>query len=135
MDGTRQTIIAVDFDGCLCKNAWPDIGEAKQDVIDALLSRQKTGAKIILWTCRVGELLDAAVSWCADHGITFDAVNENLPVNIAAFGNDCRKIYADEYWDDKAVSTGPMLYIYPDNKTPESIQTAGLPLSRETNLP
>ena len=100
---TRERIIAVDFDGCLCVNAWPEIGEAKQDVIDALLLRQEKGAKVILWTCRVGERLAAAVQWCADHGITFDAVNANLPVNIAAFGNDCRKIYADEYWDDKAV--------------------------------
>ena len=98
----RPTIIAVDFDGCLCQNAWPEIGEAREDVIRALLERQKHGAKIILWTCRVGERLAAAVQWCADHGIAFDAVNANLPVNIAAFGNDCRKIYADEYWDDKA---------------------------------
>ena len=45
---TREKIIAVDFDGCLCENAWPEIGEAKQDVIDALLLRQKSGAKIIL---------------------------------------------------------------------------------------
>jgi len=107
----RARIIAVDFDGCLCENAWPDIGEAKQDVIDALLLRQKVGAKIILWTCRVGERLDAAVRWCADHGITFDAINENLPVNIVAFGNDCRKVYADEYWDDKAVMPEPFHFI------------------------
>ena len=103
----RERVIAVDFDGCLCENAWPEIGEAKQDVIDALLSRQKSGAKIILWTCRVGEQLSAAVRWCTRHGIAFDAINENLPVNIAAFGNDCRKVYADEYWDDKAVTTEP----------------------------
>ena len=100
----RERIIAVDFDGCLCENAWPGIGEAKQDVIDALLLRQKSGAKIILWTCRVDEQLSAAVRWCTRHGIVFDAINENLPVNVAAFGNDCRKVYADEYWDDKAVS-------------------------------
>ena len=98
----RPIIIAVDFDGCLCVNAWPDIGEARQEVIHALLERQKQGAKIILWTCRVDERLDEAVAWCAEHGITFDAVNSNLPANVAAFGNDCRKIYADEYWDDKA---------------------------------
>lgn len=100
----RERIIAVDFDGCLCENAWPDIGEAKQDVIDALLLRQESGAKIILWTCRVGEQLSAAVRWCTRHGIVFDAINENLPVNVVAFGNDCRKIFADEYWDDKAVN-------------------------------
>ena len=99
----RPTIIAVDFDGCLCRNAWPEIGEAREDVIRALLERQKRGAKIILWTCRVGERLAAAVQWCAERGIAFDAVNANLPANIAAYGNDCRKIYADEYWDDKAV--------------------------------
>ncbi len=27
----RERIIAVDFDGCLWENAWPEIGEAKQD--------------------------------------------------------------------------------------------------------
>lgn len=106
---TRERIIAVDFDGCLCKNAWPDIGEAKQNVIDRLLLRQKQGAKIILWTCRVGERLDAAVKWCADHGIVFDTINENLPSMVATFGNDCRKVYADEYWDDKSVPIGVTL--------------------------
>lgn len=107
----RERVIAVDFDGCLCENAWPEIGEAKQDVIDALLSRQKQGAKIILWTCRVGEQLSAAVRWCTRHGIVFDAINENLPVNVAAFGNDCRKVYADEYWDDKAVMPEPFYFM------------------------
>ena len=75
----RPTIIAVDFDGCLCQNAWPEIGAARQDVIRALLERQKRGAKIILWTCRVGERLDAAARWCAERGIIFDSINENLP--------------------------------------------------------
>ena len=32
-----------------------------------------------------------------------DAVNESLPEWIEAWGNDCRKVGADEYWDDKAV--------------------------------
>ena len=100
----RGRIIAVDFDGCLCQDAWPEIGEAKQDVIDALLSRREHGARIILWTCRIGARLDAAVQWCAEHGITFDSINANLPENIEKFGNDCRKVYADEYWDDKALN-------------------------------
>ena len=63
----RPIVIAVDFDGCLCENAWPEIGEARSDVIHALLERQKQGAKIILWTCRVDERLDEAVEWCAAH--------------------------------------------------------------------
>ena len=31
----------------------------------------------------------------------FDAVNENLPERIALYNNDCRKIGADYYIDDK----------------------------------
>ena len=41
------------------------------------------------------------MTWCEEHGIEFDAVNENLPRIIKAFGGDCRKVYADEYLDDK----------------------------------
>ena len=97
-------IIAVDFDGCLCENAWPDIGEANAAVIRCLLDWQERGDSLILWTCRVGEKLDAAVKWCVEHGLVFDAVNENLPSIIRKFGGDCRKIYVDAYLDDKAMT-------------------------------
>lgn len=95
-------IIAVDFDGTICKNRWPQIGEARQEVIDELLRRQAKGDRLILWTCRVDERLREALDWCAAAGLTFDAVNGNLPEMAERFGNDCRKVYADEYWDDKA---------------------------------
>lgn len=96
-------IIAVDFDGTLCANAWPNIGAPRKGVIDYVIRRRQNGAKIILWTSRTGELLKDAVEWCADHGITFDAVNENLPEIIEYYGTDPRKITADEYLEDKAV--------------------------------
>ena len=98
------TIIAVDFDGCLCQNKYPDIGTPNYPVIDELINRQiDEGAKIILWTCRVGEQLENALAWCKNRGLRFDAVNENLPECIEQFGNDCRKVFAHEYWDDRAV--------------------------------
>ena len=50
-----------------------------------------------------GDALDAAVRWCAEHGLTFDAVNENLPERIALYASDSRKVSADEYWDDRAI--------------------------------
>lgn len=46
-------IIAVDFDGTLCENNWPEIGEPKKEVITYLKGRQAAGDKLILWTCRV----------------------------------------------------------------------------------
>ena len=95
--------IAVDFDGCLCSRAWPNIGEPNIDAINALIRRKERGDKIILWTCRDGEMLEQAVLWCRKHGIEFDAVNDNLPEHKEFFGGNSRKVYANEYWDDAAV--------------------------------
>ena len=95
--------IAVDFDGCLCENKWPDIGKANQPIIYELVRRQAQGDRLILWTCREGMMLDAAIMWCLNHGLRFAAINDNLPENIALYGNNCRKVWADEYWDDKSV--------------------------------
>lgn len=95
--------IAVDFDGCLCQDRWPEIGEANWPAIAALLELQKRGVALILYTCREGELLENALRWCEHRGLSFDAVNENLPERIEKYGGDCRKISANEYWDDRAV--------------------------------
>ena len=96
-------IIAVDFDGTLCENAWPNIGAPRKAVIDYVCEQQRQGAKLILWTNRSGSYLDCAVRWCGHHGIVFDAVNENLPEMIEYFQNDCRKVFANEYIDDRAI--------------------------------
>lgn len=94
-------IIAVDFDGTLCENKWPEIGEPNKELITYLKKRQEAGDKLILWTCRVGEILDNAVTWSAEQGIIFDAVNENLPEVLEWMGGDTRKIFANEYIDDR----------------------------------
>lgn len=96
-------IIAVDFDGTLCENKYPEIGDPNIKAINCLKSRQKIGDKIILWTCRTGDKLQEAIQWCEAQGIIFDRVNENLPEIIEKYGEDCRKITAHEYWDDRAV--------------------------------
>ena len=95
-------IIAVDFDGTLCENKWPEIGDPYPGVIAFCLGQRMTGSKLILWTCRQGKELQAAIDWCRQFHLTFDAVNENLPEHIAAFGGDTRKVYADMYIDDKS---------------------------------
>lgn len=96
-------IIAVDFDGCLCESKWPDIGAPHQQVINELIRQQADGAKLILWTCREGKQLRAAVMWCLNHGLKFDAINDNLEENKEQYGNNSRKVFATEYWDDKNV--------------------------------
>lgn len=78
--------IAIDFDGCICTNAFPNIGAPNRSVIDKAIAEQAAGAGLILWTCREGELLQQALDACAQWGLHFDAVNESLPSWIAAFG-------------------------------------------------
>ena len=94
-------VIAVDFDGTLCENKFPEIGEPKKDILDAVKKLRQQGNKIILWSCRSGQPLIRAVMWCAEQGLLFDAVNENLPEIIERYGGDTRKIWADIYLDDK----------------------------------
>ena len=113
-----MNVIAVDFDGTLCKEKWPEIGVPNTALIQWLISRKVMGDKLILWTCRVGDMLNEAVMWCKAQGLTFDAVNENLPENVEKYGNDCRKVFADMYLDDKAGYIGRIspfpLYVPPD---------------------
>jgi len=96
----NKLIIAVDFDGTLCENKWPDIGEPNSKLIEYLKRQKAEGNKIILWTCRSGERLEKAVIWCAEQGLMFDALNENLPEIVEKFGGESRKIFAHIYIDD-----------------------------------
>ena len=114
MNKDRKTIIAVDFDGTLCRNAYPRIGEPRVTMINFLKNAQRKNGpdacKIILWTCRTGDLLSEAVEWCKTMGLKLDAVNENLPEIVEEFGGDSRKIYADVYIDDRNCNDLHMLY-------------------------
>ena len=96
-------IIAVDFDGTLFTEEYPNIGKPKWRVINWCKERQAKGDILILWTCREGEYLREAIETCKEVGLVFDFVNENVPSRIKRCGNDCRKIGADIYLDDKAV--------------------------------
>ena len=100
---SHSKIIALDFDGTLVTNKYPEVGEPIEKNILKLKKEQTDGAKVILWTSRVGNYLKEAVDFCKEHGIHLDAVNENLPEIIKAFDGDTRKIFANEYWDDRAV--------------------------------
>lgn len=100
---TLPYIVAVDFDGTLCENAFPEIGKPKKEVIQAIKEYKGFGWKVILWTCRNKEHLTKAIEWCKKQGLEFDAINTNLPEVQEIFGGDTRKIFADAYIDDKNV--------------------------------
>lgn len=105
----KLKIYAVDFDGTLCENAWPEIGKPYHKMIELIKSlRQEENSKLILWTCREGADLEKAVSWCAEQGIIFDAVNDNIKEIKEWFGGNSRKIVADVYIDDRGMRAIPL---------------------------
>lgn len=123
-------VIAVDFDGTLCESCWPEIGRANEGLIEWLRRCRESGDKLILWTCREEKLLDDALAWCRAWGLEFDSVNDNLPERIAQYGNNCRKVGADIYLDDKAatpVSLGWQRALPPEKwwEAPKDERTAG----------
>jgi len=105
----KKLIIAVDFDGTLCEYSFPKIGEqteSHEKLMKILIQMQNDGHKLILWTNRGDNekypVLTEAVEWCANKGLKFDAINENLPGQIKISGFS-PKIMADFYIDDKAL--------------------------------
>ena len=96
-------IIAIDYDGTITLDSYPHAGNPNWLVINRAKEEQANGATLILWTCREGKELDIALEACTKWGLRFDVVNENPPDRQELWRNNPRKIYADEYWDDKAI--------------------------------
>ena len=103
MSAELPKIIAVDFDGTLVEDNFPEAGKPNLELIQLLKTLQGFGVKVILWTCRTGKHLFDAVHYCLGHDLIFDAVNENLPEVQKLYGGDTRKVFADLYIDDKAI--------------------------------
>lgn len=103
----RAKIIAVDFDGTLIEEGkWPGIGATNEKVLNYCKDEQAKGARIILWTNRIDKPLETAIKWCEEHGLRLDAVNDNVPESVEFFGTNTRKIYADEFIDDRMAILG-----------------------------
>lgn len=113
----KQLTIAVDFDGTIVKDRYPEIGKFRFGARTVLKWLRKRGHKLILNTCRTDlhysppytpgkyPLLEAAL-FLDKIGITFHCLNQNIPERIKQYGGDCRKISADLYLDDKAFFPG-----------------------------
>ena len=102
-------IVAVDFDGTLVEDKFPEIGLPRTQLIEELRELMETTDIIfILWTCRDNEdnrrMLDKALDYSTMMGLRWDAVNKNCSEVLEMFHNDTRKVYANLYIDDKAAA-------------------------------
>jgi hypothetical protein len=104
----RRPILAVDFDGTITRaNHYPDIGELMPGCREALTELHDLGAIIVIWTCREGPTLDAAIQFLRGNAIPFDYVNEQTEEMLDAWGNNPRKVFANYYIDDLNVGGFP----------------------------
>lgn len=94
-------VIAIDFDGTIVQHKYPEIGDEIPFAIETLKRLQKHGHKLILWSVREGELLDAAVEYCRKRDLEFYAVNKNYPEEEIGHKNYSRKLQADMFIDDR----------------------------------
>ncbi|WP_308990588.1 hydrolase [Mariniflexile litorale] len=102
MKFTEHLIIAVDFDGTIVEDAYPQIGKPMMFAFETLKKLQEKGHRLILWTYRSGIKLDEAVRFCEENGIHFYAVNKSFPEET--FSNELsRKIHADLFIDDRNI--------------------------------
>lgn len=95
-------IYAIDFDGTIVENKFPEIGKFRTEACAFIRKIQARGDKWILWTLRSGEKQREALQILYDYGLYPDAVNDNLPEVKAQWPDNPnpRKIFADVYIDD-----------------------------------
>lgn len=99
-------IIAIDFDGTIVNDKFPEIGVPLIDAIHTIKELKTKGHQLILWTCRRDipgdrNYLTEAIAFLKKFDIEFDAVNSNIQAHIDFWGGDTRKVFADIYIDDK----------------------------------
>lgn len=102
MNLKQSLIIAVDFDGTIVEDAYPNIGKPKLFAFDTLKKLQNEGHRLILWTYRSGKKLEEAIKFCESNGISFYAVNASYE-DEEIDSEKSRKIHADIFIDDRNV--------------------------------
>ncbi len=101
MEKKEAKIIAVDFDGTIVEDRYPEIGKPMMFAFETLKMMQNDGHRLILWTYRSGPKLEEAVAFCKKKGIEFYAVNNSFPAEEFESEKISRKIHADIFIDDR----------------------------------
>lgn len=99
----KETLtIAVDFDGTIVEDEYPNIGKPMLFAFETLKKLQEKGHRLILWTYRYGKELEDAVAFCKKNDIHFYAVNKSFPEENFD-PKYSRKINADLFIDDRNI--------------------------------
>ncbi len=100
-------VIAIDFDGTCVEHDYPAVGLDVEGAVDTLRALNKRGHRLILYTMRSGDKLEAALKWFKERKITLWAVNRNPEQEE---WTSSPKVFADIYIDDSALGC-PIMFI------------------------
>lgn len=107
MQRLKYKYIAIDFDGTIATDSYPEIGTILHKAEAVLRKIKIYGGKIAIWTCRCGEDELKVKKFLHDHNIFYDYFNEPFPEIEALYinpqGITSRKICADIYIDNKDI--------------------------------
>lgn len=97
-------IVIIDFDGTLCKFAFPDVGPIEPNIKEALETLKATGYVIKIHSCRT------AIYWGrkSERGVHFNLIKDfmkenNLSCDEIITHSSINKPIADVYIDDRAI--------------------------------
>lgn len=99
--------LAIDFDGTIVEDAYPNIGKPKSFAFETLRQLQQEGYRLILWTYRHNKHLEEAVEFCKKNGVEFYAVNSSFEGEVFDLTTQSRKIDADVFIDDRNLGGFP----------------------------
>lgn len=92
-------IIGIDFDGTIVEHKYPEIGLPVPGALETMAELIQQGHKIILWTMRSEDTLQAAVDYLTAAGIELYGVNKNPDQHWST----SPKAYCHVYIDDAAL--------------------------------
>lgn len=99
----KKLVLAIDFDGTIAELSFPETGEIKPYAAYYINRLFMDGHDIIINTCRSGIYEGLAQEFLEKHEIKYHYINSNMPYMIENYKQDCRKISADLYIDDKCL--------------------------------
>lgn len=91
----QQPSVVFDFDGTLCSDNYPGIGDPIREMVDAVLLAKGLGYWVVVATSRPHGYYPDVQRWLKDHGILFDQLVTSGKVN------------ADITFDDKGLLPPP----------------------------
>lgn len=109
----KKLILAVDLDNTLIyseKKTYKITG-INIELLNRLKILQMNGHKLIAWTVRDKTLLSDAIEYIKGYGLIFDKINNNV-----IYLSNSKKIYADYYIDDRAITPEEFLKRVKENK-------------------